>query len=278
MALPFLVGAVVLVVGPAVLTVVLALFEWDLVGSARWHGLAGFRALLDDDVFKIALRNSIAFAAVSVPLRLVGVLGLALLLHARRRGATTARTVVTLPAFLPDIALGIAWLWIANPLYGPLNGVLAGVGLSEIGWLTEPDAARSLVVMMSLFTIGEGVLVAIAVRNQIRPEYYELAEVEGVGPLRTFRSVTWPIMAPALGIIALRDVAFAFQASFVPALVVTEGGPPPYSTTYLPLLAYRNSFEYLRYGYGAAITAVMLAVTALALIVLRGTARRRDLS
>jgi multiple sugar transport system permease protein len=69
-------------------------------------------------------------------------------------------------------------------------------------------------------------------------------------------------MAPTLLLLLFRDTVYSFQASFVPALIVTEGGPPPFATTYLPLFVYRNAFEYLRYGYAAAATLVMFVVTA----------------
>ncbi|BAN01074.1 putative sugar ABC transporter permease protein [Ilumatobacter coccineus YM16-304] len=274
MAAPFVLGIVALVVVPAMWTVALSLYEWDLVSDPTWRGLDTFRELFADDVFRISLRNSIAFVVVSVPLRMLGVVAFAMLLHRRQRGDGPARTAVLLPTFIPDIAYGLVWLWIANPLYGPLNVVLDSVGAPTPSWFTDPGSAKALVVLMSLFTIGEGIIIAIAVRNQIRPEFYELAAVEGVGSVSTFRRVTLPLMAPALLVLAMRDAAFAFQASFVPALVVTEGGPPPFSTTYLPLFAYRNSFEYLRYGYGAAVTVVMLGVTVLVLLVQRGFVRQ----
>lgn len=274
MAAPFIVGIVGLIMAPAAWSVALAFFEWDLISSPTFRGFGTFRELFVDDVFRISLRNSIGFMAMSVPLRMLGVIMFALLLHRRQRGGAAARTAVLLPTFIPDIAYGLAWLWIANPLYGPLNLVLESVGAPTPSWFTDPDSAKALVVMMSVFTIGEGIIIAIAVRNQIAPEFYELAAVEGVGSFSTFWRLTLPMMSPALLLLAMRDAAFAFQASFVPALVVTNGGPPPFSTTYLPLFGYRTSFEYLRYGYGAAVTVVMLGVTALVLIIQRGVVRR----
>ena len=70
-------------------------------------------------------------------------------------------------------------------------------------------------------------------------------------------------MAPTLLLLTFRDTIFCLQANFVPALIVTEGGPPPYSTTYLPLFVYREGFEYLRYGYAAAATVIMFVATLL---------------
>ncbi len=110
---------------------------------------------------------------------------------------------------------------------------------------------------------GEGFVVLLVTRQGIPSELFELAAIEDATPWSVFRRITLPLMAPVLLLLLCRDTIFSFQANFVPALVVTEGGPPPYSTTYLPNFVYRNAFEYLRYGYAAAATLVMFLVTAL---------------
>jgi len=122
-------------------------------------------------------------------------------------------------------------------------------------------------VIMAAFIVGESFVVAMAARNQIPRDLYELAEIEDAGALNRLRRITLPLMAPTLLLLIFRDTIFSLQASFVPALLVTGGGPPPYSTTYLPLLIYRDGFEYLRYGHAAATTVVMIAVTALIVLV-----------
>jgi multiple sugar transport system permease protein len=82
-----------------------------------------------------------------------------------------------------------------------------------------------------------------------------------------YELATLPLLAPVLGLLLLRDTVASLAISFVPALVVTGGGPPPYATTYLSLFVYRNGFEYLRYGYAAAATLLLLAMTLIAVIV-----------
>ena len=114
------------------------------------------------------------------------------------------------------------------------------------------------------FTVGEMFIILLATRRALPRDVYELAAIEDATGWDVFRRVTLPLMAPVLGLLVLRDIIQSFQFSFVPALVVTEGGPPPYATTYLPLFVYRNAFEYLRYGYAAAATIVMMALTLLA--------------
>lgn len=269
MLAPFVVGLSVLVLAPAAVTLALSLTEYDLIGPARWVGLGNFRELVEDEVFRIALVNSLVFAAIAVPLRVLGALGLALMLHRRAAGVGAARTATMLPMIVPEVAWGLIWLWLFNPLYGPINILLRSGGeggLTIFGrlppqWLTDPNDARAAIVLMSLFTIGEGVVLLLVARQSTPGELYELAAVEDATWWDVFRRVTFPLIAPVLLLLFLRDWILSFQLSFVPALIVTDGGPPPYATTYLPLFVYRTGFEYLRYGYAAAATLVMLALT-----------------
>ncbi len=262
MLLPYLFGISVLVALPAIVTFALALYEYDLIRSPRFVGLGNFDELLDDEVFRISVRNSLMFILFAVPLRLAGALAFALLLHRRFRGVGVYRTAGYLPSVVPDVAYALLWLWIFNPLYGPLNLALQALGGPTPRWLTDPRAAQWAVIVMSLFTIGEGFLVALATRQSLPHELYELADLEAAKPWYVFGRVTLPLMAPTLLLLLFRDTIFSFQANFVPALIVTEGGPPPYATTYLPLFVYQNAFEYLRYGYAAAATVSMFLITA----------------
>ncbi|HVK19877.1 MAG TPA: sugar ABC transporter permease [Actinokineospora sp.] len=263
MLAPFLIGLVLLVLGPALVTFALAFADYDLIGAVEWIGLANFVELANSTAFHAALSNSLSFAAIAVPLRLLLAFGLALLLFRRGPAVGTARTAVILPSAVPEVAYGLLWLWLLNPMYGPINQILRTFAEPDSipNWLTTPSDARAGIIVMSLFTIGETFIVLLIARRALPSEVYELAAIEGATGWYLLRRVTLPLMAPVLGLLLLRDTILSFQFSFVPALVVTEGGPPPYSTTYVPLFVYRNAFEYLRYGYAAAATLVMLVCT-----------------
>lgn len=276
LAAPYAVGLAVLVAAPAFVTLGLALTDYDLIRRPRFVGLDNFGELVRDEVFRTSLVNSLVFALVAAPLRVAGALALALLLHRRVPGGGAARTAVLLPSVVPDVAYGLLWLWLLNPLYGPINLALAQLGDAPgrtlLGyplpqWLTHANDARAAIVLMSLLTIGEGFVLLLVTRRLLPRELYELAAVEDADWWAVFRRVTLPLMAPVIALLLLRDTILSFQLNFVPALVVTEGGPPPYATTYLPLFVYREGFEYLRYGYAAAATTVMLLLTALVVVV-----------
>jgi multiple sugar transport system permease protein len=130
MLAPYLLGLALLVFAPAVITFGLAFFRYDLITSPEWAGLANFRELWDDDLFRRSIRNSLMFVAAAVPLRLLGALLLALLLHRQFRGASTYRAVTYMPTVIPDVAFALLMLWVFNPLYGPLNLALDAAGFT----------------------------------------------------------------------------------------------------------------------------------------------------
>jgi multiple sugar transport system permease protein len=274
MAVPLFAAAAVLVVLPALMTLGLAFTDYDGLSSPRWSGLANFRRMIGDDLFWTALWNSLIFAAIAVPLRLGVALGTSLLYARRSRGVGAERAAVYLPSVVPDISYALLWLWVFNPLYGPLPLLAGMLGFPVTEWLLGPWSARFAIVIMSLFQVGEGFVVALAARNDIPNDLYELAAIDGARPLWMFRRVTLPLMAPVLTLLAARDIVYSFQANFVPALVLTDGGPF-YATTFLPLYTYRNAFEFFRFGYAASMTLVMYLVTLVLVGVQLRVVRRR---
>nr|MDQ3958682.1 sugar ABC transporter permease [Actinomycetota bacterium] len=167
----------------------------------------------------------------------------------------------------------LLWLWLLNPLYGPIAAAAGAFGVTSPAWLTEPWPARTGIALMGAFQIGEAFVVALAARRTVPETVYEAARVEGASPWYLLRKITLPVMAPVLGLLALRDVILAFQVNFVPAFIVTEGGPD-YATTFLPLYVYTAAFRYFRLGYASAVSVVMFAITAAVVLVQYAIYRR----
>jgi multiple sugar transport system permease protein len=273
LAWPYGTGLLVLVAVPALGALALALTEFSGIGSPEFIGLDNFVRAFGDEAFWRAIGNSAVYVLIAVPLRLAAAVCFALLLHRPGVGVGAARTSAYLPTVVPDAAYALLWLWLLNPIYGPLTLVFESVGLNSPDWLTDPWAARVAVALMGAFQIGEAFIVALAARRAIPQTLYEAAAVDGARPGFTLRRVTLPLMAPVLALLALRDVILSFQVNFVPALLVTEGGPR-YATTFLPVYAYRSAFRYFRLGYASAVTLTMFAITALVIFVQYRLARR----
>jgi multiple sugar transport system permease protein len=264
MLAPFLVGTAILVAIPAILTFVLAFFEYDALSPPTWRGLQNFTYIFNERVFQTALKNSAIFVALAVPLRVLGALGVALLLHQRRRGYGFYRVAVFLPTVVPDIAYALIWLWIFNPLYGPLNLVLGMLGLPQPAWLVNPDTALLAIVIMSLFQIGEGFVLLLAALRSVPPEYYQAGSLDGADRFQLFRFVTLPLLAPWLLLLTIRDIVVTAQNTFTAAYLMTGGGPY-YATLFMPLLIYEEAFDRFRFGLGSAMMIVMFVAIGLAL-------------
>jgi multiple sugar transport system permease protein len=264
MLAPYLLGALLLVAVPALLTVALAFTEYDALAPPLWRGLWNFNELRRNELVSVAAFNSLLYIALAVPLRLLAALALALLLHGRRRATGLYRAAIYLPTVIPDVAYALIWLWLFNPLYGPINIVLRGLGLPAPIWLAEPTSARLAIVIMALFQIGEGFVVLLAGLQEVPRDYYDAAAVDGAGAWTAFRRITLPLLAPWLVLLTLRDMIMSTQSTFTPAYLMT-GGDPYYATLFLPLLIYEESFEGLRFGVGAALMLAMLAGLALLL-------------
>lgn len=264
--LPVLLGTLMLLIAPALATLLLGFSHFDGLSAPQWAGLANFREMATDPLFKQALNNSLWIGAVSVPLRVALALLLALLLHRDRRGSTGLRGLAFLPTVVPDIAWAILWLWMLNPVYGPMGALLGALGLRPDVWLIEPWAGKGVIVLIALFLVGEVFIVLLAARREVPAELYEISAMEGASPFNAFRRITLPYLWPVILFLAARDFALTLQTTFTPVLMVTKGGPN-FSTYSLPLYVYQSGFEYLRFGYAAALTASMLAITLLMMAV-----------
>jgi multiple sugar transport system permease protein len=265
MLAPYLIGLAALVVLPALAGFGLAFTEYNALQPPQFAGLANFRDLLDDEIFRIAVANSLFYIGLAVPLRLAGALLTARLLLRPKRGVHVYRAIVYLPTVIPDMAWALIWLWILNPIYGPLNQSLALLGIDGPSWLVDHTAARLAIVLMMSWQIGEGFVVCLASLQNVPRDLLDQAAVDGSTPWRMFWTVTLPSIAPALLLLLFRDTIFSFQANFVPALIVGRGGGPDYATTFLPMYIYTTAFGYLRFGYAAAMTCAMYVVTGVVL-------------
>jgi multiple sugar transport system permease protein len=257
---PYLAGALLLVCIPALLALAMAFFRYDAINPPAWVGLGNFREINAEPLFWVSVSNSLYFMLLAVPLRLLGALLLALLLKQPGRFAALYRAAVYLPTVIPDVAYALVWLWILNPLYGPLNGLLRLVGLAGPAWLMDPVAAKPALVLMACFQIGEGFVVLLAGLRGIPQEYYEAARVDGGSRMQVFWQITLPLLAPWLMLLSVRDLIMSLQNTFNPAYIMTGGGPY-YATLFLPLEMFEEAFDRLRFGTGAAMMLVLLLAT-----------------
>lgn len=275
--IPYLVGIIVLIILPAALSFSLAFFQYDTLSPPRWVGHLNFILAYTDELFYLSVQNSLALILLPVPLRVMGAFVLARLLQrGGGRWLGWLRAAVYLPSVIPSAAYALAWLWILNPLYGPLNLLLRETQFfpkTEFLWLVDPVTAKPGLALMSLWQIGEGFLVSLAALLDLPADIEDAARVDGAGSWPLFWRITLPLTAPILLLLTFRDAILTFQDSFATIMLTTQGGPY-YATYTLPLFIYEQGFGLLAFGPAAAALWILYLLTGLVVLFLYLTARQ----
>jgi multiple sugar transport system permease protein len=257
---PTLLFFLVLILYPLGQSIVLSLHRTStLTLQSRFIGLDNFRALLADPDFIRDFANTLIWTAGAVVLQLVSGVGMAMLLHGSLLGRSLARGIVLFPYLLPTAVAVLVWRWLFNDLYGYLNYVLQASGLVDhpVAWLSRMPDAMVSVILVGAWRFFPFVVIAVLARLQSIPDaLYEAARVDGASRLAQFRDITLPQLAGVLSIVVLLRAIWDFK-EFDLIFLMTGGGPAGGTET-LPILVYREAFQLLSFGRGAAVSVAML--------------------
>jgi multiple sugar transport system permease protein len=272
--LPWLIFLFVFTAYPVLGTFTLSFTDYSVIETPNWIGLDNYQQMFfEDPSFWTAVKNSTFYAAVSVPLRLVLALLLALVLNLGVRGISAYRVIFYLPALVPPVAATIVFMLMFNYDTGPINIGLRAIGLSPPDWLRDPVWAKLALIILGLWPLGIEVLVFLAGLKEIPQDLLDAASIDGATGWRRLVGITIPLLTPVILFNLVIGVIYSFQV-FTPALIIGDTtGEPLESTLMYMVLIYRNAFRYFSMGYAAALSVVLfVAVLALTLLIFR-TAR-----
>jgi multiple sugar transport system permease protein len=266
---PWLLGFLILTVGPMLYSLYISFTRWDLLTDPVWIGLENYlRKMPSDARFWQSLRVTVIYTAAYVPLELAGGLFLALMVRNQIRGIRFFRTIFYLPTVLAGVAFAVVWLWMLNPRGGLVNIALAQIGIVGPRWLLDPDWALTALLMMSFWGWGRAMVIYLAGLQGIPGELYESADIDGANVGYKFLHVTLPLLSPTIFFNLILSVIGTFQ-TFTNAFVATNGGPLD-ATLFFVLYLYKQAFELLNMGYASALAWVLFVVIlALTLLILR---------
>jgi len=177
---PWLIGFIIFTVGPMAASLVLSLTDYNVTSPPVFVQLDNYIKLFTDDPrFWHSLGITVKFALVAIPLNLVFGFVLALLLNQNVPGVAFWRTIYYLPSVIAGVAVAILWSLIFNPRFGILNWLLSLVGIDGPGWLASPDWAIPALIIMSLWSVGGGMIIYLSGLQSIPTALYEAAELDG---------------------------------------------------------------------------------------------------
>jgi multiple sugar transport system permease protein len=270
---PFILGVLFWVLYPAGMAAWLAFQDWNLITPSKYVGLKNFQTMFNDKLFWQSLKVTSTFTFVSVPLSLILSFSMALLINTKVRGLAVFRTIYYLPSIMPAVASAVLWAWILNTDFGLLNAVLNFFGIPKIAWLQETAWALPAMILMSLWGVGQAMIIFLAGLQGIDDVYYEAARIDGAGRWAQLVYVTIPMMSSVIFFNLILGVINSFQI-FTAGYLITNGGPQN-STLFFVLYLYRNGFQFLKMGYAAALSWVLFFIILIFTVIIFRTAGRR---
>jgi len=260
---PWLIGFVLLTVGPMLASLYLSFTDYPILSPPKWVGLANYQRLLTDDPrFLSSLRVTFTYVLVSVPLSVLVALLVAVLLNRGMRGAGGYRSAFYLPSLLGgSVAVAILWRQVFGKT-GLVNGALGLFGVHGPDWVSDPRTALGTLILLHAWQFGAPMVIFLAALRQQPVDLHEAAALDGAGPVRRFVSLTLPLLSPVVLFNLLLSMINGFQA-FTPAYVVSGGtGGVSDSTLFYTLYLYQQGFTNFRMGYASAMAWVLFVIIA----------------
>src|SRR6478752_684057 len=227
--LPWLIGLVVITIGPLLASLYLSFTRYSLIQAPEWIGVENYVRMFSDPRWWKSLQVTFTYVIVGVPVQLV-------------------------------VALAVLWRQMFG-VDGLVNQVLRAVGIdSHIGWISDPQYALWSLILLHVWTFGSPMVIFLAGLRQIPGMYYEAASVDGATRWTKFRRITLPLLSPIIFFNLVLQVIGAFQ-SFTQAFVVSGGtGGPSDSTLFYTLYLYQKGFGQFQMGYAAAMAWLLVII------------------
>lgn len=285
---PWLLGFFVLTVYPMIYSLWLGFTNYDFThpNSTEWIGIGNYIKMFGplfgitqftasngelihiDPYFIKALSVTFRYVFISVPLKLIAALFLAMLMNQKIRGVSIYRAVYYIPTLLGG-SVAIAVLW--RKLFekdGIVNLLLGAIGFTDLpSWITNPKFALGTLILLTVWQFGSSMIIFLAGLKQIPQEYYDAASVDGANPVRQFFSITIPLLSPVIFFNLVMQIIGAFQA-FTQAYIIGGGtGGVLNSTLFYTLHLYIQGWTYHEMGYASAMAWVLLIIIGLITLV-----------
>jgi len=284
---PWIVGFVFLFAWPFAASFYWSLCRFDLINPPEFIGLENYRRLTSElqsqKGFGLALTNTLYYSLISVSLSVITGVLLATLLSAKVKGQAVYRTLVFLPSVIPIVAASVLWIWLLDPESGMINYLLSWIGIPSQNWLNQSRSALSpagftefsqwlqggtlnlfgskdALILMTMWGVGNFVVIYLAAISDIPGQLYEAAEIDGANVIRKFYHVTLPMLSPVIFFNLIMGLIRSVQ-TFASVYVLSEGtGEPGGSLMLISMQLFLSAFADFEMGYTSAMAWVLFVI------------------
>lgn len=256
---PWIIGFILFQAIPLAMVFYYSFTKYSVLSAPQWIGFDNYQKIFTNDkLFITSMWNTIYIVAFSVPLRLIIGFILAQLINQKIKGLTIFRTIYYLPVIIPIAATSVLWEWMFQPRYGIINYFFELLGLPAINWLVSVTWSKPAIIIVTLWRIGEAVILFLAGLQGVPHELYEAADIDGARPIAKLIKITIPLITPTILLQVIMEIIHVFQ-SFVWSYSMTKGGPLYSSLTFV-LYIYRRAFDNFQMGYASALSMILFIV------------------
>ena len=258
---PWLVGFGAFMLLPVAMSLYYSLTDYPLLEPPLFIGGGNYGRMLTDEVFHKTLVNTLIYAGASIPLSTALALGIAALLNRKMRLGGFFQAAVFVPTLVPMVAAAMVWMWLFNGEYGLINRLLGAVGVDGPNWLLDRHWAMPALIIMSLWGVGQAVVLYLAALKDVPEQLYEAADLDGMGPVRRFFNVTLPMISPVVLFNVITLTIGTFQVFAIPWIIFQKDkGGPGQSGYFYTMYLYDNAVTYGQMGYATALAWVQLLI------------------
>ncbi|MDR1209141.1 MAG: sugar ABC transporter permease [Clostridiales bacterium] len=277
--LPWLIGFFVMTLYPMAMSLYMSMTNYNITrpNSTQFIGLGNYiQMFTSDPKFMKSLQVTFLYVFVSVPLKLIFALLIAVLMNQKLRFVGVYRAIYYIPTLLGgSVSIAVLWrkLFSKDGVINMLLGSLPGINASDLpGWIANPKYAIWTLVILTVWQFGSSMIIFLAGLKQIPQDYYEAASIDGASKVRQFFKITVPSLTPVILFNLIMQMISAFQA-FTQAYIISGGkGGPVDSTLFYSLYLYNKGFYLSDMGYASAMAWVLLLIIAvLTLIIFRSS-------
>ena len=193
------------------------------------------------------------------------------MLNSRIRLIGLYRTVFFIPTLVPVVATATVWRWLLDSNYGIINSLLNKIGIASIPWLASENWSKPALVLIASWGIGQAIIINLAGLQDISPEYYEAAQIDGANLFQRVRNITLPLLTPVIFYNVVMGVINALQTFTLPYTLTGGEGNPVNSLTFYVMHLYNNAFGYMHMGYASAMAWILFLIILVLTIVIFGT-------
>ena len=258
---PLIFGFLFFLLVPMIISMYYSFCDYNILSPAKFSGLANYKKMITDDTFWLSLKVTFYFAFVSVPLKLIFALFVAMLLLKNSKLSGFYRAAYYLPSVIGgSVAVAVLWKRMFA-MDGVINRLLQAVGIPcEKSWLGDTRTAIWTLIILAVWQFGSSMLIFLSALKQIPVSLYEAARVDGANGWQQFWKITLKLLTPTIHFNLVMQMINGFLA-FTQCLIITQGKPMN-STLFYTVYMYQQSFLFGSTGYGAALAWIMLALIA----------------